>query len=181
MININLLPYRDARRQRQVQKILAAWAGVGVFAALISLGVHTYMLSEVEDREAIKKENVARIATLDKQLGELKKLEELKAALQKRLDVVAQLNKNRDLPERLLMELSRAIPSKIWLISMEVRPDRVLFGGYSDSNAEIANFMINLGKSPYFSSVELGKSSDQKFEGVMLKSFEMTLGVKPPT
>lgn len=181
MININLLPYRPARRQKMVQLIIAGWAASAVLGVLISFGVDLFMTSIIEERQATKAQNTERIKQLDSQLGELKKLEEIKAALQKRIDVVAQLSKNRDLPERILTEFSHTIPGKIWLNHMEVKPDRIQFKGLSESNSDIAEFMINLGKSPYFTNVELGRSTDELIQGISLKSFEMSLSVKPPS
>lgn len=180
MIRISLIPYRAARRQRLFKSIVTIWGVVLVLGLASIFWVDTLYTDRIAAMEAAKKENEAVIAVLDRQLGEIKDIEEKKRQIQARMKVIRSLNQMRVLSIHALDELTTTIPAKVWLTQVTTRNDSMTLNGMAQSNALVADFMQNLESSPYFSNVELTRVSQQVFKDDKLKSFSLELKIGMP-
>ncbi|MEO5376934.1 MAG: PilN domain-containing protein [Magnetococcus sp. DMHC-6] len=175
MIKINLLPYREAQRQQQFQLIIILWVCVALVGVGIVFGVDYYISSLIADQELIKSNQEAEISRLDKELGEIKNINSKKEELQKLLDTIASLRRNRFLEVHLLDELTKAIPEKVWLDRLITKTGELELTGGAESNAHVADFMKKLDLSPYFGEVSLSRvtqdeKNNQKTKGFILKA-----------
>lgn len=180
MIRINLIPYRQERRLKLVQQIIIAWIIAGFLGVLIAFAINSYMEGLVEEQEAIKRQNAAEIAKLEGMLGELTHLNDLKKAVQKRLDVIATLRMEKDLSVHVLDEISNLILDQVWLQSINTTGNRLTLSGTASSNDEVARYMRSLEKSPYFANIELTRIAQKTEAGLSLKSFDIFASIINP-
>src|ERR1044072_2897152 len=95
MPRINLLPWREAERKRKRQEF-----GVGALAALM-LAAGVYLVVKLQMQSAIDQQMSRnqylndQIRELDKQIAEILDLEQQKARLQARIQVIEQLELSR--------------------------------------------------------------------------------------
>jgi type IV pilus assembly protein PilN len=155
MIPINLLPHREERRREQRKRF--AFLGVVTFAAgaIIVGAVHTYFSNRIEAQGDRNQFLEGEIATLDRQIEEIKKLKEQTQALLSRKKVVESLQSNRSETVRLLDQLVRQIPDGVYLKAVKQSGDRVNLIGYASSNARVSTLMRNLEASPWLESPSL--------------------------
>ena len=155
MIRINLLPHREIRRKQQQKEfyfMLTAVAGLG---AAIWFAVHTVLSGQFEEQNGRNGYLESEIATLDKQIDEIKKLKEQITALLQRKKVVESLQANRADTVYLLDQLVRQLPDGIYLKAISQKGTRINVTGYAQSNARVSTFMRNLESSPYLENPSL--------------------------
>jgi len=155
MIRINLLPVKKTKKRGAGQQQLLLMVFV-----LIGLSLLLYYFKMGEDDEIavlMKKEKSikAEMSRLEELIGDINTFQKKKDDLQKKLDIIEMLKKNKTGPVRILDELSTVIPKKVWLTSLVEGQNKLDMAGYSTDNKEIAVFMKNLEASKYFSKVKL--------------------------
>lgn len=155
MIRINLLPHREQKRKRQQQQFLVMLGLVVALGAAIWFGGHYYLSGQLEQQQGRNAYLESEVATLDKQIAEIKKLKESIAALLQRKQVVESLQANRPETVYLLDQLVRQLPDGVYLKSIQQKGHRVSITGYAQSNARVSTFMRNLEASPYLEKPSL--------------------------
>ena len=156
MLQINLLPVREARRKADVRQQLMQL----VFGLLIALGVIAIVHSRISDQIGQAESHVAQmetdIAKFKPQLDQVASFKRRKAELLRKIDVIDNLDRARSGPVRVLAELSDRIPDRLWLTSIETKGNTLLMQGLSLDNELVALFLRALGTSPLFSDIDLG-------------------------
>lgn len=180
MIRINLIPYREARRKQRLNQILAAWGATALLGAGIAFAVDTMLTNQIAELEENKRTKEQRIVQLDKQLGEIRDINEKKKLVLTRLQTIDNLKKDRFLPVRVMDELSNAIPEKIWLSNMTVGKDHISLTGVAQSNSEVAEFMDKLEASPFFGQINLGPLSTVSMGTQKVRNFTLDFAVTSP-
>jgi type IV pilus assembly protein PilN len=149
MIRINLLPHREIKRKQQQKEFFVMTAAVLGLGAAVWFAVHSYLGGQLEEQNGRNNYLESEIATLDKQIDEIKKLKEQTAALLQRKKVVESLQANRAETVYLLDQLVRQLPDGVFLKSVAQKGNKVTVGGFAQSNARVSTFMRNLEASPY--------------------------------
>jgi len=157
-ILINLLPYREARREQRKREFLVVLAGMAVAGAATvfagGLAIDQAIAQQAARNQFIKGEN----AKLDAQIAEIRTLREEINALRARQQAVENLQSDRTLPVRLFDELSRLAPEGVLLRQLRQDELRVSLAGHAQSNERVAEFLRNLSdKSPWLERPELGE------------------------
>lgn len=174
MIRINLLPYRELKRQARQRQFNLMAAGTLVMALAAVLLVHLFFDGLISTQHArntfLENENTK----LDAQIAQIKKLKEQRQALLDRKDVVENLQNNRSLVAHLLDELARRIPPGLYLSSITQKGKTISLQGYAPSNDRVADFMRNLEKSTVVNAPHLIEThaTDQKDDSLVAFSLE---------
>ena len=177
MIRINLLPHREEKRKARRQQFFALGGLVSVLAALIVfLGysiIGGYISTQQGKNEFLKQE----IASLDKQIAQIKGLQEQIRLLLSRKQVIENLQRDRAEPVRLLSEMVKQLPDGVYLKSLKQSGTGVTVSGYAQSNARVSTLMRNIEASPYLERPVLIETKSAVIGGKRFQEFNMTLGV----
>lgn len=180
MIKINLLPYREAKRKQLIQSQLII-AGCSLIPAVLIVLILLFSINsristintETEKIKAdIKKQKVS--------LEEIKKFKSEKNTLKKKMAVIEKLKKGKYGPVHIIDHLAINLPGRIWLTRIVQKGMTLAMDGKALDNLSISDYMINLGKSEYFKTVDLDKiKTDTKTgpKGVQLKTFKLTSAI----
>jgi type IV pilus assembly protein PilN len=164
MIRINLLPSHDRKKTRRIKlptfsgggpKTVWATAGLALYVAVVFL---TAMLQTRSMRALDRNIAEARreAAELAPQLERIRKLTKEREEVNRRLAVIAELDKDRYFRVELLNDISTQLPENCWLTSMKEQGGTNLsMEGITFSNYLIADLMNNLEKSERFNTVDL--------------------------
>jgi type IV pilus assembly protein PilN len=155
MIPINLLPHREERRRaqrRQFAILAGGTVGVGVLVVIL---VHTYFVGQIAYHTGRNAFLEGEIATLDRQIEEIRKLKEQTASLLGKKQVVEALQSNRSEAVRLLDQLVRQLPDGVYLKTVKQTGEKVSISGYATSNARVSTLMRNLEASPWLEQPNL--------------------------
>jgi len=172
MIRINLV--RGKRKKRRELNVGSTWIALPVVVLAGTIYFHTTVSGKISRLDAdIGKAN-ADIARLKKEIGEVEKFKARKAELQKKVDIISNLQKGRTGPVRHFEALSAAIPEKCWIDTLGVKDEKVTLSGVALNNYTIANFMTALGQTGRFRDVVLGAAEQTTVAGVKLVKFNLT-------
>lgn len=141
MANINLLPWREeAREQRKKDyfRVLLLVFLVSGLISYLSLMVVNGMTSEQKGRNDYLQ---SEINVLDKQIGEIQLIRVRKKDIERRTDIILNLQQARNLPTRVLDELVKVVPAGVYLSRIKKEGSQLLIEGRSESNNHVANMM----------------------------------------
>jgi type IV pilus assembly protein PilN len=177
MIRINLLPHREARRKQQQQQFLILLAFVAAIGLASWFSVHTYLSERLEEQQSRNKYIEEEIAKLDKQIAEIKKLQEQTAALLARKKVVETLQGNRAEVVHLLDQLVRQLPDGIYLKGIKQKGSVVTITGYTQSQARVSTLMRNLESSQTLENPGLIEIKAVQLGGQRINEFTMNINI----
>jgi len=181
MIEINLLPHREARRVADLRQT----AGVLALGLVLVFGVIA-MVDRAQDA-ALEKAG-ATIRQLETDIARYKpeqdKVQAFKAKriqLEDKIDVIRGLDRARSGPVRIMDELSRNTPERLWLTSLSTEGTQITVEGDSLDTSIVADFLRSLNASPFFTEVDLERTfSGAQVEGVKFVHFVITAALADP-
>lgn len=176
MIRINLLPVRAAQKKEKLVSQVAVLIVSLVATAVICAGLQTMLSAKIEDTQKQIQDANTEIANLNKKIGEVDKIKKLTADLENKRKVLASLEEGRSGPVRLLDELSKAIPDKVWIDSFQVSGANVAISGSGLTEEDVAVFMRALEESEYYKGLDLEIIQESK-EG---NTFKLKCNVETP-
>ncbi len=173
MIEINLLPVREAKRKESLRFQISIAALILLFVIIFIAYLHV----GAKNREAkINKQLIVmqeELKQLNTMVGEIDKLKQQKEKLAQKLSVIKDLDKGRLGAAIILGELCQLTPEKAWLESLEKSDKSLKLTGVALDNDTIANFMTQLERSKYFGNIELEASEQVTRGGMKLMKFSL--------
>ena len=155
MARINLLPWREERRKaRQVQFNITAGV-VGAAAAFVIFVMYLYMNKAISDQGARNAYLNDQIAFMDRQIAQIKDLEDTKSNLLARMQIIQQLQSSRPIVVHLFDQLVKTLPPGVYLTSVVENGDNLLLEGTAESSARISTYLRNIDASPFMGDPNL--------------------------
>lgn len=187
MPHINLLPWRETlKREREIRFGIIAGIAVAI-AGLVVLGVHTYMSSLISYQEARNGLLSQEITRLDKQIEEIKQLEQRRERMIQRMEVIQQLEASRNKPVHLLSEVVERVPEGVYLSTLKQEKENITLEGVAQSDARVASLMRDLDDSEWLAQPaptiikEEGKNRGAKERsGREMKYFALRVKLEDP-
>jgi type IV pilus assembly protein PilN len=180
MIKINLLPSDERSSKRKISLPTVSggailWVSLGVFVyagAVAGIWVlQSRKITDYETRIQALKEESARLAP---QLAKIRKLTAEREEVNKRLGIIASLDKDRYLHVRMMNDLAVQVPDNCWVEEVEeTGGSSVAIKGITFSNFIIADFMTSLESSGRFTDVVLKKAQEGDIDGVRVVEFQI--------
>ena len=141
---VNLLPHREARRERQ-KKVFWFMTGLSVVAGLLMIGaVWTVLQGYISNQESRNEFIRAENRKLDIQIKEIASLRAEIDGLRARQRAVEDLQADRNLPVYLIDEVAKQVPEGIYLKTIKQEDRRVNVTGWAASNERVSEFLRNL-------------------------------------
>jgi type IV pilus assembly protein PilN len=178
MAHINLLPWREEALKAQQKQYFSILIAVGLSSLAIILGVNFYYQAHIDGQNNKNKYLKNEIAVLDVQIAEIKTLNSKKAALQKRIKVVEQLQRSRNVGTQILDEIAKIIPNGIYITELEKQGNILQLKGKSESNNHLANMMRAVDLSDLFLDATLESITTDDSSSKLLSSFKMQVKIK---
>jgi Tfp pilus assembly protein PilN len=196
MIQVNLLP-KEFRRKTGKLSIgktgyyaIGAVAGVIIMVAVVTF-YQMFQLSELDEKMEIAR---FRTQQLQKDIAVVDALIDVKQKIMQRMEAVDQLDQHRTVWVRILEDLSSRVPEFMWLSSFKesnlpnpaadsgadstrattrltTRP--VNIEGYAFTLNALANFMIKLMRSNFFSDVEMASVDEMPFRNEKIYNYKV--------
>jgi type IV pilus assembly protein PilN len=162
MAKINLLPWRAQVRKQREREFYIMLGGAFVAGVLAALLWVFWMNMRLDDQDARNNYLTQQSKELDGKLEEIKKLEQTKAALTMRKQIIEQLQANRSQMVHLFDEMVKTIPDGARLNALKQQGDTLTLEGFAQSNASVASYMRNLDGSPWLMHSDLLKTEAAK-------------------
>lgn len=155
MARINLLPWREQRREERKQRFLAALGAVLVgAAALVFAG--DQLLNAAIGRQSARNDYVRKeIAALDARIKEISELRKRRQELLERMKIIQDLQGNRPVIARVFDQLVRTLPDGVYFTSLKMTGKTIAIGGAAESNNRVSALMRNLDASEWLAAPNL--------------------------
>lgn len=182
MPNINLLPWREERREELKREFGVMVGAAAAMAVVIMLGVHQYYASEINHQNARNSHLQNSINVLNAQIKEIQDLEKTRDLLLARMRVIQDLQGNRPVIVRLFDELVRTLPDGVYFT--EVQYDEaasvINLKGTAESNMRVSSLMRALDASDWFADPNLTAVTGNQAAGENGNNFEMRVKLSKP-
>ncbi len=155
MIKINLLPWREELRKQKQQNFINALAVSVVAVAGIFIGIHFY-IADLQDYQT-QRNNLLQneITLLDKQIIDIKNIEEQKTSLINKITVIHNLQQSRPEIVHLFNEIPRTVPDGLFITKLTRTGRNLVFEGKAQTNDLVSAFMSRIDDSPWLQTPAL--------------------------
>lgn len=154
-LQINLLDWREERREHRKQQFFTALGGVALISAgLIGL-VLFYYGGQIEHQEQRNRFLQAEIKKIDKQIKEIKELEKVRDNLITRMRIIEQLQQSRAQIVHYFEQVAETLPDGVHLSSLKQAGKTTTINGVAESNGRVSTYMVNLDDSDWFDDPRL--------------------------
>lgn len=178
MAYINLLPWREEALQARKKEYLSILALVGLMTFLVIFIISSYYQAQIDGQQARNQFLKDEIQILDVRIAEIKTLDEKKEALQKRISVIEQLQRSRNVGTQVLDEIAKIIPNGIYLTKLEKKGNIIHLTGKSESNNHLANMIREIELSDLFTDATPESIITDEQATKLLSDFKMRVTIK---
>ena len=152
---INLLPWRETKRQERQRDFVSTLA----FFMIIAVGTVIYAHMFIEDQITFQKQRNdyinQEIITVQKKIEEVKLLKKNLDNLRSRMDIVQRLQVSRPEIVHLFDEIPRLLPEGVFLINLKQKDQSITVEGVAQSNARVSTMMRNITASSWIAEPNL--------------------------
>ncbi len=180
MAQINLLPWREERRQELKREFLATIAFVVIFAAGVVLLADRVVNGQIDHQRSRNTYLQENIRELDKAVAEIRELQKRRNQLIDRMRVIQELQGTRPLIVRVLDQLVRTIPDGVFYTNLNTSNRRIAINGVAESNNRVSSLMRRLDASDWLSRPNLDKVTAAPEFGDQANRFNLTVNVTAP-
>jgi type IV pilus assembly protein PilN len=178
MIRINLLPHREEARKQRRNQFYTLLGLVALLGGAVWFVGHFSVSQRIEAQESSNDFLKREIAVLDKEIAEIKRLQEQTQALLSRKQVIESLQSNRAETVHVFNELGKQVPEGVFIRSIKQTGDRINLLGYAQSNARVSQLMRNLDASPIFEKPELIEIKAADFNHRRVGDFNLFVSIE---
>lgn len=155
MARINLLPWREERREQRKREFFTM-LGMGAAAAVVAMLAVTWQMNNVIDNQHERNRFLEmEIKKLDEQIKEIEKLEDTREKLLARKQIIEKLQGSRSQMVHLFDALVRTMPEGAMLTSFKQTGDNLVLQGKAQSSARVSALMRNLEANDWFALPDL--------------------------
>ncbi|EMR13939.1 type IV pilus biogenesis protein PilN [Methylophaga lonarensis MPL] len=155
MAHINLLPWREERREQRQREFFIA-LGVAVAVAITCLYVAYSVVDSAINQQTQRNSFLqTEIAKLDHKIREISQLERSRDRLIARMQVIQELQESRPKVVKVFDALPRSIPEGIHLETIARQGARLVLDGVAQSNARVSVLMRELEANSEFDEPRL--------------------------
>ncbi len=177
MSNINLLPWREATKQRQKSQFLIMLGGGALAAALLVLVVNFLYQQSITRQEGRNQYLQTEIAQLDAKIGEINQLKVRRAELIERMRLIDQLQQSRNLAVHLYDALPSLVTAGVYLDSLNYKDNQVDVVGKTEAHSRVANMMRLIDRSGWLGQTTISSIFASDSKPISLSQFSMMFKV----
>ncbi|MDF1692223.1 MAG: PilN domain-containing protein [Zhongshania sp.] len=180
MATINLLPWREERRELIKQQFLVVLGGVAVLGGLLVVLAMSIVNGAISSQEARNNYMQGQITKINKEVAEIRDLEKRRQQLLDRMTIIQDLQGTRPLIVRVFDEMVRTLPDGLFYTSVVRNEKRINVEGIAESNNRVSSLMRKLDASPWFADPNLTAVSAASAYGDQASSFKLSFQISAP-
>ncbi|WP_348672947.1 PilN domain-containing protein [uncultured Abyssibacter sp.] len=178
MKRINLLDWREERRDRLKKQFAQTAIGGALVAALLVYGGMWFMNGAIEHQNKRNNMLKSEIKAIDRKIKEIEELERVKANLLARMRIIEELQASRSQTVHFFDEIVNTLPDGVFLTLIRQQGQATTIEGVAESNGRVSTYMKNLDASEWFSNPRLVVIKTSSERGGTGRSSQFTLQVK---
>lgn len=187
MANINLLPWREREREERKQQFLVSLAITVGLAAVLVFAADRVFVSMINNQTARNQYLTQQIQVLDREIAEIRELQQQKRELTARMEVIQNLQGMRPVIVRLFDELVRTLPDGVYFNNVTSDENTISIQGVAESNSRVSALMRALDESDWFDNSALrqvaavqGATTTAGVEDQERNNFQLAVSITTP-
>jgi type IV pilus assembly protein PilN len=180
MANINLLPWRERRREQLRKEFLAILGTVVALGLVVVVIAHIVISGQIDAQNQRNEYLRGEIAKLDRQVAEIKDLQTRRNQLIDRMKVIQDLQGTRPVIVRIFDEIVRSLPEGVYYRGIQRAGSVITIQGTAESNNRVSSLMRKLDASEWFANPILKNVKANPEFGEQGNDFDMTVTVTMP-
>lgn len=180
MAQINLLPWRDERRQELKKEFLIILAVVLLTGVGLVFMADRFVNGQIDHQNARNNYLTQHIKELDKQVAEIKELERRRNELIERMRVIQELQGKRPVIVRILDQLVRTVPDGVFYNRLVTKDKTITIDGVAESNNRVSSLMRRLDASDWLANPNLDAVRAAPNYGDQATTFKLKVQVELP-
>ncbi|MBY8956638.1 MULTISPECIES: PilN domain-containing protein [Pseudomonas] len=157
MARINLLPWREERREERRKRFLLILIGVFV-GSVGAVFIADQIFSTAIERQAARNDYIGKqIAVVDERIKQISELKARRQQLVERMRIIQDLQGNRQISGRIFDQLARTLPDGVYFTSVKLLGKTLSISGAAESNNRVSELMRNLDASDWFDAPSLNE------------------------
>ena len=155
-----------------------------LFPVLIFLYQDYYLEPDLRQKNSVKERELEDLREYNKKreasVNEIKKYGEEKVNIERKIDILNKINRERGRELELHKFFQRAIPDRVWLTeyNYDQANDKILLKGSSFFASDIPKFRQEIQTNVMFKSVEVTEQKEGKLQGQSIEEFEMVINLE---
>ena len=180
-IEINLLPVDYRRKRVRVDRILCrrvVWPTIALLVVIVLGVAYTMNLTMERDETLTDLETIEKtIASKQKLLDEIKKLEADKAVIERKNAALRSIQVSRQRWIVIFENLSYVLPENTWITGIDEKNGRLEMTAVTFQFADVAQYMTELQKQVAITNVRLKKVRTVKVAKAQGFEFSLSIGL----
>lgn len=171
MSNINLLPWREQRREERKKQFLTTLVLVVIFAGSIVFLADQYFSSVIDNQHSRNGYIREKNAELDRRIAEIQLLRAQRQQLIERMKIIQDLQGNRPIVSHVFDQMVRTIPDGVYFKSLQMTGTNIAIEGEAESNSLVSNLMRRQDASDWLTAptlLEVKASNNPQLEQASL-------------
>jgi len=157
MARINLLPWREERREERRKRFLLALVGV-VVGSIGAVLIADQITSAAIARQMARNDYIGKqIAVVDERIKQISDLKARRQQLVERMRIIQDLQGNRQISGRIFDQLARTLPDGVYFTDVKMSGRTLSISGAAESNNRVSELMRNLDASDWFDAPSLNE------------------------
>lgn len=178
-IEINLLPWREAYRQRRTRRFYMALAIVAVSALLCGWGLSYWYQAGIDAERGRLALIERRTQALDQDIAAVKDYRELRGRMLDQIQLIRELQFSRPQTVRIFDQLAATLVEGVHYDRLTRKGGRLDLSGMARANRRVSDQLRQLASSPVFATPEL--ADVHAVDGVpSLKRFNLSVETRTP-
>lgn len=178
MANINLLPWREERREQLKKAYITQLAGVALLGVALALGwifIADKQLENQQSRNAYIQKNIDE---MNKKVSEINELKKRKEQMIARMRVIQDLQGTRTEIVKAFDEFARVVPPGVFFTSLDAKGKNIKLAGFAESNNRISTLMRSLDESYKYQDSNLTKVQQNDKLGEQGSQFDLQVNLE---
>lgn len=180
MVKINLLPWREERKQLQVRRFYAQLGLAALAGVMLVMLWSTLVGLQQQHQESRNAYLQSQLTVVNHRIAEIHDLQKVRSQLLDRKQIIEQLQLNRSQMVHLFDALVRTIPDSVRLTSLKQTGDTMLLDGIAQSNASVAGYMRAIEASPWMGQATLMRTENRHENAQMPYQFSLVVKLRNP-
>ncbi|MCU0118219.1 PilN domain-containing protein [Pseudomonas sp. B2M1-30] len=157
MARINLLPWREERREERRKRFLLSLIGV-VVGSVGAVFIADQIIGNAIARQVARNDYIGKqITVVDERIKQISDLKAHRQQLVERMRIIQDLQGNRQISGRIFDQLARTLPDGVYFTEVKMVGNTLSINGAAESNNRVSDLMRNLDASDWFDAPSLNE------------------------
>ncbi|MFQ3206038.1 MAG: type IV pilus assembly protein PilN [Glaciecola sp.] len=179
MAHVNLLPWREAQRQRHKKQYITSLVIISIAVLAVFWILGEVIEQQIRNQNSRNNYLEQQIGVLDTQIERIKNIRSSKAEIAQRMALIEQLQVSKNVSPIVFDELARIVPAGVSFEKMSRSGNLIEIVGISESNNRLSAFMRNLEQSDVFTNGVLSSITADVSTLNAVSDFKLTFSITP--